>query len=334
MSVSDLDTGAIYTGNGATTSFPINFDFESNSEVSVFAIVIATGVIEPKVLTTDYTISGSNVIMNTAPPNTRYLVVERAVALTQTYDFTANTAPFSEQLEEGLDAIVRMVQDLAAKIGRTPSFDRRADLSSFDLRLPPDLVGEAGASLVLNDDGDGFIVGPTADEIENAQTYANNAAASATAASNSAIAAAASAVAADASADAAAISETNAGAFAATAQQYAPVVLGSFGSARVIDPAVGFTTSAGHYDNNSMNVFVFCAGLNTGDNDISASPQIEAGFADGALLTIIMVSATNFITLENGTGLRLNGTWTANNQGDSIQLIWDGTVWNELSRSN
>lgn len=52
---------------------------------------------------------------------------------------------------------------------------------------------EAGRSVIVNDTADGFTMGATSDEIENAQTYATNAATSASSASTSATAAAASA---------------------------------------------------------------------------------------------------------------------------------------------
>lgn len=343
MAVSDTDVGQIYTGNGATTSFAIVFDYAATSEIHVFAIVIATGVIEEKVLTTDYTISGSNVVMNTAPAATRYLVVERVTARTQAYDFTNNTAPFSESLEGGLDALVRQIQELDDKLDRVPFGDRRPDLSGFDLRIPPDFFTTAGATLVNNDDADGFDVGPTADDIENAVVYAANAAASAVAAAASAAAAAASVVTAAASSAAAGVSAAAAAAsaLAAAASEAAALatvnqIFGTYGAPVPVLNANGFRASESNFSTTAYEQTIFFEPENAGVNTIAATPILSNHTVTGAVVRLVCDGGGgNSLLIDASTAnMELKGDWFAENSGDTLTVMWGGTGYFELSRNN
>ena len=69
--------------------------------------------------------------------------------------------------------------------------------------------------------------------------------------------------------------------------------------------------------------------------DITAEPQIADPPYDGYRMTIIIQSASNTLTLDDGTGLALSGQWIGST-GDSIDLIYsaDLDLWVEISRSN
>ena len=69
--------------------------------------------------------------------------------------------------------------------------------------------------------------------------------------------------------------------------------------------------------------------------DITADPQIADPHYDGYRMTIIVQSASNTLTLDDGTGLALSGQWVGAT-GDSIDLIYcaDLDLWVEISRSN
>jgi hypothetical protein len=70
----------------------------------------------------------------------------------------------------------------------------------------------------------------------------------------------------------------------------------------------------------------------TSGTDISANPQIAAGATDGQELIIVGRTDAKPVLLEDGTGLVLNGSWTA--YADStLTLRWDGTNWVEITRS-
>jgi hypothetical protein len=89
--------------------------------------------------------------------------------------------------------------------------------------------------------------------------------------------------------------------------------------------AVGGITSNGAY-----NAFQFIQGSG-GPVTVSATPQITAGVNVGQKLTLFSRSNTNTVTLQDGTGLSLNGTWVGS-QDRNLVLIWDGVTWTEISR--
>lgn len=64
---------------------------------------------------------------------------------------------------------------------------------------------------------------------------------------------------------------------------------------------------------------------------VTANPQIAAGTVDGQRLVLIGRSATNTVTIADGTGLSLNGSWVGG-LDSMIALRWDGTNWAEISR--
>lgn len=64
---------------------------------------------------------------------------------------------------------------------------------------------------------------------------------------------------------------------------------------------------------------------------VTANPQVAAGTVDGQRLVLIGRSATNTVTIADGTGLSLNGSWVGGL--DSVLVLrWDGTNWAEVSR--
>lgn len=65
---------------------------------------------------------------------------------------------------------------------------------------------------------------------------------------------------------------------------------------------------------------------------VSANPQIAAGTTVGQQLILQGRSATNTVTLADGTGLSLNGSVVLG-LNNIIALLWDGTTWTELYRS-
>lgn len=105
----------------------------------------------------------------------------------------------------------------------------------------------------------------------------------------------------------------------------APTVSGSRASPTAITAGGGISFSASTYQNIS---FIQGSG---GAVTVTANPQVAAGSSVGQTLSLIGRSATNTVTLADGTGLSLNGAWVGGL--DSIlNLVWDGTNWAETSR--
>lgn len=96
-------------------------------------------------------------------------------------------------------------------------------------------------------------------------------------------------------------------------------------------PATGLRVSDGHMSQDAMNQVVFIQG-DSGPIDITATPQIESHNFIGALLTIVGRSNTNTVTLQNGTGLVLNGIAVLG-LANAIEFIWMGSYWLERRRN-
>jgi len=64
---------------------------------------------------------------------------------------------------------------------------------------------------------------------------------------------------------------------------------------------------------------------------VTANPQIAAGTNVGQELRLFGTDDTNTVTLQDGTGLDLNGEWVGGN-GSRLSLFWDGSNWSEESR--
>lgn len=215
MTVSTTNNRVSYSGNGVTTAFSFPNKFLSNSDLVVILRVTATGVETVKTITTHYTVtgageaSGGTVTMVTAPAVGETLTIYRDPSKTQTTDLVENDSLPAETVETTLDKLTMLSQrqqDLVDRSVRlTDGFS-----SSFNPKLPALLV--ANKAIIINEDADGLDLGPDADEIENAQGYAEDASDSADAAAASASAASTSASNASSSASAAAASATAASA--------------------------------------------------------------------------------------------------------------------------
>lgn len=105
----------------------------------------------------------------------------------------------------------------------------------------------------------------------------------------------------------------------------APDISGTRASPILITAAGGISFTGSFYDN-----IKFIAG-NSGAIDVTADPQIAVGTLVGQRLLLIGRHATNTVTLEDGTGLSLNGTWVGG-LDSVLGLVWDGSFWVESFR--
>ena len=70
---------------------------------------------------------------------------------------------------------------------------------------------------------------------------------------------------------------------------------------------------------------------NSGAVNSTASPQVAAGTNTQQMLILKGGSASDYLILEDGDGLSLNGPCELTDQ-QALTLIWDGSVWFEISR--
>lgn len=212
----------VYDTNGVTTSFPIPFAFLDDSAETVTKVYSVDETTGDKTLQTigalnDYTLphdidtQPANVVFNSAPTGVKILVT-RYIDIEQETEFVNSGQRLLDNIEASIDTLTMLVQqvnEMASKSARLHEID---SLSSFDPVFAPGLgdIANAGKTIIINDDGTGFSLGLSAEEIATilaqAQAYASSAAASAAASLNSANASAVSAAAASVSATASAAS--------------------------------------------------------------------------------------------------------------------------------
>lgn len=143
MTVSSTTTRIAYTGNGATTAFPVPFVFFGEDEVEVIERTIATGSETTKTLTTHYSVSGGNgstgtVTAVSAPASTVEWHIRRRTARTQLVDYLPNDPFPAETHERALDRLTAIMQELAEVLARALVFPATDPASS---------IGDLGSSV-------------------------------------------------------------------------------------------------------------------------------------------------------------------------------------------
>lgn len=85
-------------------------------------------------------------------------------------------------------------------------------------------------------------------------------------------------------------------------------------------------------DRYAMKQTIFVAS-STGAYSLTSNPQISPGLYVGQTVTIIGTDDTDAFTFVDGAGLELNGPALIKNESQ-LELIWDGSVWSEISRTD
>ncbi len=121
----DTSTSRIsYTGNGATTAFAYPFKILDDDDISVYKVLIATGVETLQTKTTHYTVDGvgdtggGNVTFITAPASTYKVIIVRNQPKTQEISYSTFDAFPAESHEEALDRCMMAIQELTEKMNR------------------------------------------------------------------------------------------------------------------------------------------------------------------------------------------------------------------------
>lgn len=119
-------------------------------------------------------------------------------------------------------------------------------------------------------------------------------------------------------------------------QSLTPQLFGTRTTGRTIVAGTGITAAASHMSTTVASQLIFVVG-SSGGTDITASPQIEAGTIVGQEMEICGTVDADWVQLDNGTGLSLNGPAVLG-KDDCITLRWlgsDGTTsdWAEKSRN-
>lgn len=208
-----------YVGDGSTDEFSFNFKIFSKNELKVTKLDVDTKTETLLVVDTDYTVDGignrnGGTITLTAGnlADDFELVIEGSRQASQGADLKNLGDFYPESYEEALDKLAMVTQELKTAAARSLSLATSTPTGDFNPSLP--ILPEANRMLMINEDGTGFALGPTPQELSEAASNlaatveARDEALAAQAAAEAAQAAAeTAATAADASADSAALSE-------------------------------------------------------------------------------------------------------------------------------
>ena len=114
MTVSTITNKVSYTGNGIAVSFAIPFPFLEREHLKVWQFLNNI-----QTQRTDWTVSGGNMVFETAPANGARIIIMREVPLTQETDYRENEILPAETLERNFDKLTMQVQQLAEESGRS-----------------------------------------------------------------------------------------------------------------------------------------------------------------------------------------------------------------------
>lgn len=213
-----------YAGNGATTTFAIPFSFYTTNSAVEVTLKASDGTETLQTISVHYSISGTNVVMVTAPATGQTLIIRSNLDLQQqAVDFTDNVPFLPTTVEDGLDRVAAMVQQLGEIVSRCWRVRKGNTNTNIEYRGSQ----SASTSIGWSSDGSYLQDGPSFGDITNAATYAANAATSASSAASSANSASTSASQASSSASAAATSASSAASSAASAAAAAASAVGT-----------------------------------------------------------------------------------------------------------
>lgn len=159
MTISTTQNRIEYNGNDLATSFAFPYPFLEDADIYV-VLILASGVEDPQVLNTDYTLtgagsgSGGTITMVTPPATGQRLVIYREVPLTQETDYVSGDPFPAESHERALDKLTMITQQLTEQVSRTLQFAITTP-AGFPNELPaPEastIIGwNAGASALQN----------------------------------------------------------------------------------------------------------------------------------------------------------------------------------------
>ncbi len=162
MTISNRLNRTTLLGNGISTAVPIEFPFHSADDLVVIETVLSTGTQTVKVLTTHYTVTGTqdalghyptggSVVMVSAPASTVSITVYRDVAALQQVILVENEKiPVKASIEAPLDRLTMIAQRLIDRVDRTMT-QPEGDAAAIG-PLPAKVVR---ASRYMGFDGDG-----------------------------------------------------------------------------------------------------------------------------------------------------------------------------------
>lgn len=180
----------ISSADGITTVFTYTFFAYDASQVKVYSVLndIETEITTGFTITPNASFVGGTVTFSVAPLSAVGKILRRrSVPYTQTTEFTDLIRYKETSIERALNTLAMQIQQVLSKAERSLKYTEASAVTDAIIETPID-----GKALVFSGTAGRLAAGPTAADIENAQTNATAAAASASAAATSAAQAATS----------------------------------------------------------------------------------------------------------------------------------------------
>lgn len=170
MAIATVTNRVAYNGDGtsAVFSFPYRMDSQSHLAVFVFnSSVSLASMIDPQVLNTDYTISGTadslgiyrsgaNVVFNSSPNTQAQIIIFRSSVVTSTFSIPQFGGIPATSLTNELDYLTMLGQRAQDLETRSVRLQDGFFKDNFDPTLPANLGQSAGFGVVINSSATGF----------------------------------------------------------------------------------------------------------------------------------------------------------------------------------
>lgn len=142
MALSNTTVKTTYQGDGSTTTFAITpalIEGTAAVEIDVYLRDETTAAAITQTLQTDpteYSVSGSNVVMVTAPTATQKLVIVRVLTLTHDLDLEENAAVPMESIEDKFNRMTALIQQMQEQLDRVPRLRITEQFGSPEMGQP------------------------------------------------------------------------------------------------------------------------------------------------------------------------------------------------------
>lgn len=168
MSVESNPCRNDYVGNGITAIFDYDFKIDENTDLLVVTLDSTFTEVELS-LGTDYTVSdvgesdGGQITLSVALALNKRLSILRRAPEEQQNNIGNQGTFYPEVVEDSLDSLTRLVQQLQEQVYRAIKMPDSVPNSLFNPNLSSDILDpeNAGKSISINEDNDGFEIGGT-----------------------------------------------------------------------------------------------------------------------------------------------------------------------------
>lgn len=169
IQIGDITPRLQYIADGTQTSFIYPFPIFQTDDLKIY--------LDDTLQSTGFSISGAgnsaggSIAFDAAPAASVVVTLARKISIKRTSDFQESGEFRSKVINDEMDYLTASLQQVAGDQARSVQMSV-TEPTGVNVLLP---APQANRALAWNDTADGFVNGPTNDEVTNAQLYAGNA---------------------------------------------------------------------------------------------------------------------------------------------------------------